>query len=116
MPRIFLFTPAAGSTIIGPISILDGQSLQTLLVSWPSTVDALQLNYTIERNGEVQTGRLLIANDGTDVSCTDDNTDTEASLGVIFDARLNGGNLELVYVSTAMGFPAAFRYSEERFN
>lgn len=115
MPKIRLFTPSS-DTLIGPLTILDGQASPVPLISYLNTVKSIHLEYTIQRGPEYQTGRLMVVNDGTDVTVTDDNADTDFMVGVIFSADISGSNLYINYISSMTGIPASIRYYEKKWS
>lgn len=114
MPRIFLFQPTSDNPLKGPLNLLDGQTVPVDLIVYDNNPIAAQIEYTIARNGEVQTGYLMIAFDGTETSLTDTNIDTAAVLGIQFDASFDvNGNLIIRYTSSVEGFPATMTYFDK---
>ena len=116
MPKILLYTPQAGSNLLGPVNLLDGQAISATILTYADTVKSLQLNYLIERNGQLQSGRLIIVNDGinSNISITDESTDSNINIGVTFSAELSGSDLLIKYTSTVTGFPATMKYYEQK--
>lgn len=113
MPKIILYTPGS-DTVYGPLVIADGQLMETALISYPLSTQAVHIDYLIERAGEAQTGQIMIAHDGTEVTLTDNNTDTAAELGIIFSGSISGGQMHVQYISTGTGFAATIRYYEKK--
>lgn len=114
MPKIILYTPGS-DTLFGPLTILDGQASPITLITYPTSVSSVHIEYTIMRNGNVQTGRLLVANNGTDATITDDNTNF-SSLGIIFSGSVDGLGLHIMYNSSSTGFPATIKYFEKKWS
>lgn len=116
MPIILLYTPQAGSSLLGPVNLLDGQAVAATVLTYLDTVKSLQLSYLLERNGQLQSGRLIVVNDGVNanLSVTDESTDSNVNVGITFSAELSGGNLLIKYTSTVTGFPATMKYYEQK--
>ncbi len=73
------------------------------------------IEYSVERDGQCQLGRLLVVTNGTTVSITDDMIAT-ALVGIQFSADISAGLVRLLYTSTTTGFNATFTYSIRRWN
>lgn len=113
MPRFTLYTPSAESAQKGPLTILDDQSTPRNLITYEGNPKAVHISYVIEKNGEIQTGNLVLAFDGTETSITDTNTDTSVIMGIRFYAEYFAvGEMVLKYTSELTGFPANFTYYE----
>lgn len=113
MPKIILYTPGS-DTLFGPLAIMDNQSIPVALITYPNTLQSAHLEYTIERNGEIQTGRIMLVNDTVDVTLTDDNANTATELGIIFTGSVDLSGLYINYTSSLTGFPATIRYYEKK--
>lgn len=113
MPRFILYTPSSEVALKGPLTIMDNMSSPTNLITYDGFPKAAHLSYVIQKNGEVQTGNLIIAFDGTETSITDTNIDTSIVMGIKFYAEyLSAGEMVLKYTSQSTGFPATFNYYE----
>jgi len=113
MPRFTLYTPSAETMLKGPLIIMDNISTPTNLVTYGGYPKAAHISYVIEKQGEVQTGNLVIAFDGIETSLTDTNIDTSVVMGIRFYAEyLQEGEMVLKYTSELTGFPANFTYYE----
>jgi hypothetical protein len=102
-------------SLIGPVNLLDNQAVaQDILTVDATTYRYMIINYSITRNGEYQVGRLLVTNNGTITTLTDDNTSTIGSLGIDFSAIIATTDIKLQYISSSTGFDAAFKYTLQR--
>ena len=102
-------------SLTGPVNLLDNQASPQDII----TVDAaiyryMIINYSLERSGEHQVGRLLVTNNGTISTLTDDNTSTIGSLGVSFSADIVATDVKVQYVSTSTGAGATMKYTLQR--
>lgn len=93
------------------ISLVDNTSTPTTAISY----SAADYNYTIveyslTRDTAKQVGRMLVVNDGTNVSIHNDFSNLNDT-GVVFTATVSGGNVLIQYVTTNTGFNAFLKYS-----
>ena len=112
-PRIYDYDITPGQNqLFGPYTINDNVSSPTTLVTIGqiSNANFNQLQYSINRGGIEQTGRLLIVTNGSAVSLTDDNASVPSSTGVSFFATISGSTIVLQYTSTSTGLTGAFKY------
>ena len=118
MPRIFgIDISATGDTLFGPITLLDNQaSPQTIHTFNASSDRYIQLQYSISRNGFFRTGRLLITNNGSAASLSDDNVEAISALGIVLSATVSGPDLLLQYTSANTGFNASFEYFQKKWS
>lgn len=100
------------SVLQGPVVLADNTVGGTAF-SFPKVYKWMIVEYSLERNGEDQVGRLMIVNNGTTVSITNDNTST-AALGVTFAAAVNVSNIDVQYTSTNTGFTSSMKYTMRR--
>ena len=104
------------NVLSAPIAMLDNQASPQPLFSFvAATYRYVILEYSIVRNGEYRVGRLLVTNNGTVTSLTDDMTETNPT-GINLTAAIVGANVEIRYDSTPTGFGATFKYSARRWN
>lgn len=104
------------SVLQGPATLLDNTASPTNIFTYTAaTYRFAIIEYSIERNTDFEVGRLLIANNGTIVSITDDSTAT-APTGIDFSAAVNGADIEVKYTSTSTGFNASMKYSMRRWS
>lgn len=108
---------------LGYLSINNGQSTTLTDNTAGGTVDSfkqdryphLQIIYRLTRNGDLRSGIVNIATDGTTVSIDDDSTET-ADVGVVFSATADGTDVSLEYTTTSTGNDAILYYSVKRLN
>lgn len=103
----------------GGLTINDNQAASLTIISYDKTVYKYAIfEYSIERSTENRIGRLMIVNNGTVVSITDDNTDTGGAgiddISIPFTATVSGANILIQYTSTSTGFTGSLKYSARR--
>jgi hypothetical protein len=99
------------SVLSNPITIVDNTSSATTLFSYvAATFPYAVIEYSIVRDGDYRTGRMIIANDGTMTALSEDFVNTNPT-GVILSADIAGGNVNVQYTSTSTGFNGVFKYS-----
>lgn len=99
------------SPLSAGIATADNQASPTSLFTFvAATYRNAVIEYSIQRNGAYRTGRLLIANDGSVTGENDDYVETAAT-GITLSSDISGGNVRVLYTSTATGFPGVFKYS-----
>ena len=64
-----------------------------------ATYCASQIEYTIKETAGIRTGRIFVVCDGTNVSITDDYTET-GDVGVTWTSAINVANVEVKYTTT----------------
>ena len=116
----FLIDVANGDMILGGLrasilsaglTMLDNQSAPAALFSYDAVSNPFAVvEYSVVRNGNYRTGRLLIANDGSLSSQSDDYTETNIT-GVSFVTTVVGSDVAVMYMSTSTGFNGTFKYS-----
>lgn len=94
----------------GPITLLDNQVAPQAVFSYALTNKFAIIEYSITRNTNTSVGRLLVTNNGSSVSISDDNIFV-GTPGITFSAVLSGPNVIIAYTSTNSGFDADFKYS-----
>lgn len=73
------------------------------------------IEYSISRNGNFRVGRLLVTNDTSAASSSDDFVDT-ASTGITLTTDVSAGNVRVLYTSTNTGFNGTFKYSMRKWS
>lgn len=72
-----------------------------------------EIQYSLARNGHNQFGKLFVAHNGTDISLTNEFTNT-GSTGVTFFASLSAGNAIISYTSDSSGLSGTLRHLMKR--
>lgn len=99
-----------------PYTLNDNQITPATIVSYSAaTYRFAIIEYSIERGTAFRTGRLLIANNGTLATISDDYIETVTS-GVTFSVTISGGNVNLNYTATSSGSTSTFKFSARRWN
>ena len=100
------------AALSAPITINDNQVIPADIIVYSKAAYAFSvIEYSIEREGEVQVGRLFVANNALDATITNDFASTVMSLGVIFSVAVDAALVRVQYVSTSTGFSGVFKYS-----
>lgn len=101
-----------GQTVLSAsITLTNNTSSPATLFTYPaSTFPYAVIEYSIVRNGDYRVGRLLVANDTTITSQSDDNIETNIT-GVTLSSAIVGSNVVVRYTTTATGFNGTFKYS-----
>lgn len=100
---------------IGPITLTDATPTGTAFTYDATSFRFAVIEFSIVRNGAYKIGKLLIVNDGTNVSICPEGTDT-ADTGITFSAAVVLGNVEVYYASTSTGFNGVFQYAFRRWS
>lgn len=99
------------SILSAGITMVDNTSSPAALFSYAATTYPFAVvEYSVVRDGDYRTGRLMVANDGTISSQTDDYVETNPT-GVVFSTAVVGSNVIVMYTTTATGFNGTFKYS-----
>lgn len=69
------------------------------------------VEYSVERNGDFRTGRLLVSNDATTATGFSDDFVETSPVGVTFSASNAAGTVNINYTSTSTGFTGTFKYT-----
>jgi hypothetical protein len=99
----------------GPYTLTDNTVSPTTVYTFADTVKAAIIEYNITRDGNAQTGRLMIANTGSVVNISDDFIST-ASLGITFSVDLGSGLVRIKYVTTSTTFNASMKLSVRKWS
>lgn len=99
----------------GPDTLMDNQTDQTIFTYTAATNKFAIIEYSIERNTDVQVGRLLVTTNGSTVSLSDDMT-AVGTPGVTFSAAISGPNVLIRYSTSSTGFGADFKYTIRRWS
>ena len=100
-------------TLSSPITIENDQSSPAILFSYSVSNKYSVIEYSIERDGNLRLGRLMIATNGTVIAPNDDWTEV-GDTGVTIDAVISGSNVQVRYTSTDTGETGVFKYSIRR--
>lgn len=99
----------------GPVTLLDN-NLGTAFTYSASAYKFTFIKYSLERNGSLRCGRILIVNDSTTPSIADSGFIELGTVGVTFLVGISSGNVELQYLTTSTGHNVAFKYSLEQWS
>lgn len=120
----FKWDGSAGALVLGDVQLMsmgaastinDNQASPITLINWPvASFRHAIVEYSISRNGEYRTGRLLLAA-GSSAALTDDFVQT-SDVGVTLSAQVSLGNVNIQYISTNAGFSGTFKASVRRWN
>jgi hypothetical protein len=95
------------------VTLLDNQTDTSFLTASASVNKYMVIEYSIERGSNNQIGRMLVVNNGTTASISDDNVNT-ASVGVTFDASISGSDIILTYSTTNTGNTGTLKLVKRR--
>ncbi len=101
---------SAALDLVGPNTLLDNTTSTAISYAHASNKFTF-INYSIERNGNLRCGRLLIVNDGSSATIADNGFVEQGSVGVSFGVLISGANVVVQYTTTNTGFNATFKYS-----
>lgn len=102
---------AVGETTV---ALADNQAAAADVFVYANTFEYSVVEYGIARGaGNRETGRLMIASDGTLVNMSQD-TSILGAIGVTLTADTNGGNIRVRYTSTSTGVAPTFKYTQRR--
>lgn len=93
------------TTIVTPIFTVSPTGSENFVVS-----------YSINRNGDKETGQLYITHDGTAGSVSRASTFVGGDTGITFSAGFSGPDFGLFYQSTSTGSDATFKYFVQRWS
>lgn len=96
--------------------LLDNQAVPVSLITTPIANKWMIVEYSLQRDADTQVGQLFVTNNGTIASLSDSSVATVLSLGVTFSADISGGNMRVLYATTATGFNASFKYTVKRWS
>lgn len=74
------------------------------------------IEYSLQRDGVYECGRLMIATDGTTATISADFVSAGGSSGITFLASVSAGNVHIQYLSTSTTFNASFKYAARRWS
>lgn len=94
----------------GPNTLLNNTS--STAITYPHATNKFTfIEYSIERNGALRCGRLLVVNDSSSATIADNGYVEQGSTGVTFGVLISGANVQITYTTTNTGFNATFKYS-----
>jgi hypothetical protein len=98
-----------------PIVIIDNTPSPTPLFTYAASYNFTVIEYSLIKSGSYRTGRLLVANDGSITSGSDDFVETIPS-GVVLTCAISGSNVQVLFTSTNTGSNGTFKYSMRKWN
>lgn len=102
-------------TALSSVVVLsDNQAVATTAFSFPKSYEAVAIEYSLVRDSNRRSGRLMLVNNGSSVMVSDDFVELAGSIGVEFSSVVNGSNIDVQYVTTSSGFNVNFKYSMRR--
>jgi hypothetical protein len=101
--------------VLDSVTLLDNQTGAIAFQFADTTNPYIVVEYGIARSGNRQVGRLLVVNDGSTASISDDAVNT-SSVGVTFSTDLSGGNVRIKYTTTNIGASATMSYHLRRWS
>lgn len=98
------------------VTLTDASS--AVVASWSAaTFDTLYIDYSITRGaGNIESGIITLVSDGTSASMSQGAIADLGTLGVTLSADVNGGNVRLLYTTTATGTNATFKYKAHKWD
>lgn len=100
------------ATPLTAVALADNQAVAGTIITLgtAATINAATLEYSIERStGNQETGRVMIASDGTTVAVSQDAAEL-GTTGVTLTATIDSGNLVVQYTSTSTGTAPSMKY------
>jgi hypothetical protein len=93
-------------------TLLDNQVSPATIESWQLTFfTSINIDYSITRHGNSESGTLIVISNGTVASVTQQLATAGSSSGITFTVSVGGGNVNLQYTSTSTGFTGSMKYS-----
>jgi hypothetical protein len=97
------------------VTLNDNQVAPALAIQYALSYSYVIIEYSIQRNTDYRVGRILLANNGTTTSLSDDSVET-GTTGIVFSAAVSGANINVNYTSTSTGQTATLKYSIRRWS
>src|SRR5690242_5952153 len=112
MPRLPFIDYQVATQVSTEITLNNDQtSPANILVLDSTTIKSSIIEYSVIRSGNVETGRIIIATSGADLSFEIDKAETSPT-GILISCLLSGSDILVQYVSTNTGQTASFRYTQ----
>lgn len=92
------------------ITLNDNQVAPALAFQYAKSFSFVIIEYSIVRDTDYRVGRLLVPNNGSSVSLSDDFVET-GSTGITFNVSVSGANINVNYTSTSTGFTGTLKYT-----
>lgn len=92
------------------ITLNDNQVAPALAFQYAKSFSFVIIEYSIVRDTDYRVGRLLVPNNGSSVSLSDDFVET-GSTGITFSVSVSGANINVNYTSTSTGFTGTLKYT-----
>lgn len=99
----------------GPNTLLDNTTSTAISYAHASNKFTF-IDYSIERNGALKAGRLLIVNNSSSATIADSGFVEQGVVGVSFGVMVSGANVLVTYTTTNTGFNGTFKYSIEQWS
>lgn len=99
----------------GSISLTDNIAIPTTLFTYDKVFQFAIIEYSITRNSFSRVGRLLVANDGTLTSESDDFVETGPTLAS-FTSNISGPNVQVLFTTANTGNNGVFKYSMRKWS
>lgn len=96
-------------------TLADNISTPTTLFSYLNSYRYAIIEYSVDRNGFKRVGRLLVSNDGSAITVSDDYVETGLT-GTVFSAVLSGPNVNIQFMTSATGNNGVFKYSMRKWS
>lgn len=107
--------PSNSPITIGPLTMVDNVVANQLGVSYDlSLYNTVFIQYSIVRGTTRRIGTLMLIADGGSVTTLDTGTDHNGNTGVVIDAVVADGMIELVYDTNSTGQSGLFSYIETK--
>jgi hypothetical protein len=93
--------------------VLTNGASEQLLLQWPKTFRSTVIKFTVERDGEVETGEIVVSNNNSATSITE-TRNAVITTGLTFSAEISGSDVQLFYSLESKLNNASFKYSITR--
>ena|ERR1700740_1162339 len=116
MPKLPFIDYSVSASLFGPFVLLNDQSSPLTIFTIDSTaVQSCVLYYSIIRGSTVETGRIFIASNMSDLSFEVDKTN-DVDTGILLTGAMSGTTIQIQYISNNTGQTATFKYSQQNLN
>lgn len=100
----------AALNLQGPVTLTDNSS-GTIFSYVAASNKVTFIDYSLTRGTNVKCGRLMIVTNGSTVSIADNGGVELSPIGITFGVTINGGNVDVLYITSNAGNNASFKYS-----
>lgn len=113
MPLLPFIDYQVSNPLSGSITLSNNQSSPATAFSYTwSGNNSVAIEYSVTRGSSVESGRMLITTDGTNVSLALDKGNT-ADTGITFSGIISGASLLVQYTSTNTGQVGSLQYIKQ---